>query len=689
MMGEEELSKIKKSLRSVLISCPEGTPLNKVESDYRSFMGVSLSYQQFGHRNVESFLRSIPDTVRLNGTIAYGVACEEIRHVTRLINNQRKVTSAVKRVQRAKQTPRIYSQPFHNAPRPPGGHPNKYSWHPPPHTPPYKQQVQYPPPYPPFVPSRPPGPHGYHGSYGSPGPHRPPGQPPQHPMRQGSFFPQVGPPMPPRVFPPPPPPPPPHPTQFLPTGPPPPPIPAAEDLGDELIFSNSEILDLLSKEKVPKSPQLVQVLSLAFPYIYRGSHVAILDLSIPLCIDIATAVALDCEEELNGTPAILVCKMQEFHDFCLLESSPKVQCFKIQQFQNTKVKVLTLSFLDMMSLLNTNNEHFYKSTTFVIFVDLQESHMPLLNTLLPPELQYLFLFTCDKMSTNLYTQPHIVIRKWNTQFTDVAYNEEKPIEKLQQKLDYLNGTASLNASVPKATQGPPQVVQNPVPTVNGHSSAKPNSSNSAKQPKIPSPALKQLTESTLKANINLFIQAGPTKGKTSLLLELAVIKVDVTLDFLQIVLTAPNPKTSGQLFTRLKEYVNAKGITEVRAFGYTEGSFDKLNLYITEQKVHILVIENSHLSSLLSKNYLLLKHCKLLGFDELYGSSYTKQVPTSIANCFGRIYSHSTQIIVMTHPAENDELLQSHIPRPSWHIKEHPASTDAKEKYIVTFLNAK
>ena len=476
-----------------------------------------------------------------------------------------------------------------------------------------------------------------------------------------------------------------HPTapgpQFLPISPP----PVQDDNAEELIFSNNEIIDLLSKENIPKSSSLVQILSLSFPYIYRGSHITIIELSIPLCIDIATAVALDLEEELDGTPAILVVKMQEFHDFCVLESSERVERFNSNEFRRTKAKVVTLSFLDMISLLNTNNEHFYKSTTYVIFADVQESHMPLLNTLLPPELQYLFLLTCVEPKMTLYKQPYIMIRKWMpSQFTDVAYGSETLIENLQDKLTYLNE----NTTVPKVTQGPSKVVQNSSPVVNGDSPAMPHAANGANHSKSLSPALKQLTEATLKGNINLFIQAGPSKGKTTLLLEVAVSKVDVSLDQLQIVLTAPNPKISGQLFIRLKEYVYAKEITEVRAFGYTEGSFDKLNLYLVEQKVHILVIENSHLFSLVSKNPSTLKYCRLLGCDELYGSFYTKQVPTTIASCFGKLFSHSTQVIVMAHPSENEDILQPHIPKPSWHIKEDSSSTAAKEKYIITFFNA-
>ena len=717
-MAEEELNKIKKSLRSVLISCPEGTPINKVESDYRTFMGGSLPYRQFGYSNVEGFLRSIPDTVRINGAVAFGVATAEIKHVTKLINNQRKVTSAVKRVHKAN-IQRSYSLPFQNAPRYTGGNSGKYAWRPPTQPPPqYKHPMHA--SYPTFGQSRPPGPpHGYPGPPGYHGPphgpprppppgpprssgfhmpsgyHGPPGPhgqhlpPPQHANRHGPIFPSVGSH---------PPPPPPHHmmpssapglSQFLPTAPPAPSVPVQNDTQEDLIFSNNEIHDLLLKEKIPDAQILVHILSLAFPYIYRGSHIAIIELNISLCIDIATAIALDLEEELQGTPAILVVKMKEFQDFNTLESSSKVDRFNKHDFHNTKSKVITLNFLEMLSLLNTNNDHFYNSTTYVIFADIQESQIHMLNTLLPPELQYLFLLTCAQPKTTFYKQPYIMIRKWTeTHFTDVAYNNDSLIEKLQDKLSYLNIDNSSNPSTPNLTQDYPKVIQDAVP--NGHPPIVPipQAANTAVHPKAFSPALKQLAESTLNANINLFIQAGPTKGKTSLLLELSVNKVDVSYDHLQIVLTAPNPKTSGQLFIRLKEYVHAKGITEVRAFGYTEGSFDKLNLYIVEQKVHILVIENSHLLSLLSKNPSLLRHCKLLGCDELYGSFYARQVPTTVVGCFSKLYSHSTQIIVITHPIEKEDVLLCHLPKPFWHLKEDPSSTEAKEKYIVTFFIA-
>ncbi|KAI6649307.1 hypothetical protein LOD99_11673 [Oopsacas minuta] len=690
-MTDDQLSQMKKSLRAVLISCPEGTPLAKVESDYRSFMGESLSYRQFGFRNIESFLRSIPDTVRVSGPIAYGVACEEIKHVTKLINNQRKVTSNLKNVRRARDNARL--QPFFPHP----SIPNKYSWG--------SGAPQHAPLYPPLPPPHHPihysqyG-HRHHGPPRHPGPHGP------QQMRHPPFYPPpVTPPLPshsdfhPSS----------HPPKFQPSAPlnsphSHSPSPTPSETGDEIIFSNAEIIELLKKEDVYITKQLVIILSLAFPYIYRGSHIAILDLSIPLCIDIATAVAFDCEEELEGTPAILVCKMQDVYDCTQLEKSSRVKLFNVNEFKSTKVKVLTIKFPEMINLLTSNNDHFYKSVTFVIFVDIKPAHMLIIHDLLPPELQYLFLFTssCNGIS---YKPPHVVIRKWGTQYTDVAYNNETIIDKLKYKLSYLNNSpipspSTLLPTPPvvtqqTTTQPPPrpteqqqqqQAAKKPTPSEE-NSPVRTNCVSATERTRFPSDGLRHLSEASFKANINMFIQAGPNKGKTCLLIEFALSKVDVTQDMLQVILTAPNPKTSGQLFLRLKEYVNLQDITEVRAFGYTEGNFEKLSLYISEQKVHVLVIENSHLPALQSKSPALLKNCKLLGCDELYGSFYTKQVPTTVSGCFRKLNPNTTQIITIAHPSDKEEILQSHMPKPFWHIKEEIGSTEQKEKYLVTFFN--
>lgn len=662
-MSQDELSKLKKSLRSVLISCPEGTPVNKVEHDYRTFMGCALNFRQFGFSSIDAFLRSIPDVVKLSGPIAYGVACDEIKHVTKLINNQRKVTSNLKKVQRAREVSR--QQHVAYGPPPPHGkfwngpHPLYHPIPPMPHM--HYQHVN-------------------HQSHGSHFPPRYHGQPDAHRPPTNPFYMQPPPPPQPR--------PPPRVHQPPPFSPPPvSPAPAPDQSGNELIFSEREIVELLTQQKIHNSKSVVHILSLTFPYIYKGSHVAILDLSIPLCIDLATAVAFDCEEELEGTPAILVCKMQDFHDFKLLESSPKVQRFNSANFRDTASKVLTINFQEMLNLLNSNNEHFYKSTTFVIFVDLLPAHMPLLENLLPPELQYLFLLTSGRDFS--FKLPHIVLRRWGTDFTDVAYNGEKCIDRLQAKLTLLNPTLPSPVLPPSPTvkQAPPNSQQKPAkpaPVANGKP---PVRTNGATPDKVPTSALRHLTEIPYKAKMNLFIQAGPVKGKTALLLEFALDRVDVTLDKLQIVLTAPNPNSAGQLFLRLKEYVNLKGITEVRAFGYTEGSFDKLNLYITEQKVHILVIENAHLLSLMLKNPTILNHCKLLGCDELYGAFYTKQVPTTVARCFGKLKLDTTQIITVSRQSEKEDLLQTHLPKPFWHIKEENGNDEHKEKYLVTFFN--
>ena len=762
---EDDLNQIKKCLRSVLISCPEGTPLNKVESDYKSFMGIPLDYRRLGFRSIESFLSSIPDTARLQGNIVFGVSCAEIKHVTKLINNQRKVTSNVKRVQKARQ--RARQPPPAPAPtyRPSSG-PSKFAWGGQPRlgTPIHQH----------FHPMRPPM------AYGPPPPAMRQGPPPQRapPLLP---FPHV-------------------PPNFQQVPPPP--------QEDELIFSEEEIFELLTKENIPISPPLSHILSLTFPYIYRGSHVTILDLDISLCKEIATAVAIDCEEELEGSPAVIVCKMFDSQDLALLEASHKVESFKtIAKFEKTKVKVITIKFQDLIHLLNMNNVHFYQQTTFIIFVDIDSSRMTLLSTMLPSELQYLFLSTCCDPGENsraLYKQPQIVIAKDSGHYRDFANNGEKVIEHLARKLAILNtrhppqqplpspsspkGDSKQTSKIPQQTYMiPPQpqkvpvqphniprqphnipmqphalpqqpynlprqpntlpqqpynrpqhpnnlpqqpynlprqpynlphqpntipiqglsIVPTPYPTVT-QASAIPTQSID-KQPEAnnltnntayvngakPSdtaaskdhfPALKHLTESALKSSVNLLIQADPNKGKTTLLLEYAISKVDTSIDKLQIVITTPSPRSCSSIFLRLKEFVGLKENTEVRAFGYSEGSLDKLNAYLVEQKVHILVMDNAHFSSLVLKAPTITSHCKLIGCDELYGSHYNKQVPSSIKSFLEKVINSSIQLIVMTHPNEDEQLIHDLFPKPYWHIRQEESSKK-RDKYTVSFLH--
>lgn len=67
-MSDVEL--VKKMLRAVLQSSKHGVAMARLQGDYRALTGEMIPYRQFGHANLESFLRSIPGVVRLERSIA-------------------------------------------------------------------------------------------------------------------------------------------------------------------------------------------------------------------------------------------------------------------------------------------------------------------------------------------------------------------------------------------------------------------------------------------------------------------------------------------------------------------------------------------------------------------------------------------------------------------------------------------
>ena len=92
---DELLEKTKKALRSVLISAPRGVPARMIFGDYKAVMGKELPYRELGYRNIEDFIRSIPDVVRIGSgptgePTYYAVANAETQQIARFVAVQKK-----------------------------------------------------------------------------------------------------------------------------------------------------------------------------------------------------------------------------------------------------------------------------------------------------------------------------------------------------------------------------------------------------------------------------------------------------------------------------------------------------------------------------------------------------------------------------------------------------------------------
>uniref|UniRef100_A0A673GYL3 Tudor domain-containing protein 7A-like n=1 Tax=Sinocyclocheilus rhinocerous TaxID=307959 RepID=A0A673GYL3_9TELE len=93
-MSDVEL--VKKMLRAVLQSSKHGVAMSLLQGDYRALTAEVIPYRQFGHANLESFLRSIPGVVRLERSSAgevtcFAGVCEETAHIAQLVARQKNV----------------------------------------------------------------------------------------------------------------------------------------------------------------------------------------------------------------------------------------------------------------------------------------------------------------------------------------------------------------------------------------------------------------------------------------------------------------------------------------------------------------------------------------------------------------------------------------------------------------------
>lgn len=83
----DELSIIKVDLRGVLISCPQGMTIQRLERDYRELVGNSIPFSRMGFNRCEHFLRSLTDTLTV-------IFCYKsiVLHITKFFLDFRKWT---------------------------------------------------------------------------------------------------------------------------------------------------------------------------------------------------------------------------------------------------------------------------------------------------------------------------------------------------------------------------------------------------------------------------------------------------------------------------------------------------------------------------------------------------------------------------------------------------------------------
>ncbi|CAL1271615.1 unnamed protein product [Larinioides sclopetarius] len=85
--AQQELKKsVLINLRSVVQSCKDGVPLNRLQQDYRKFLGSNIPFEKLGYSTLYEFIRSIPDVINLKVDvneqfIATGVVNETTAHL--------------------------------------------------------------------------------------------------------------------------------------------------------------------------------------------------------------------------------------------------------------------------------------------------------------------------------------------------------------------------------------------------------------------------------------------------------------------------------------------------------------------------------------------------------------------------------------------------------------------------------
>ena len=89
------LDKVKKDIRAILISAPLGVPAHIFAKDYRQMNGREIPFRELGHRDLDSFIFSLPDVIRIGtgptGLVTfYPVVTDDTKHIVNMIRKQKK-----------------------------------------------------------------------------------------------------------------------------------------------------------------------------------------------------------------------------------------------------------------------------------------------------------------------------------------------------------------------------------------------------------------------------------------------------------------------------------------------------------------------------------------------------------------------------------------------------------------------
>ncbi|XP_037828317.1 tudor domain-containing protein 5 isoform X2 [Lucilia sericata] len=113
-MEKSALNEVKAILKSLVLSSPEKITIEKLNRDYRDVEGQFIPFRRLGYGNLEEFLRSIPDTLRVFGSGPTAMVCfvanEKSDHIHDMIMKQKKPKSKGART-RARNATRPRSNP--------------------------------------------------------------------------------------------------------------------------------------------------------------------------------------------------------------------------------------------------------------------------------------------------------------------------------------------------------------------------------------------------------------------------------------------------------------------------------------------------------------------------------------------------------------------------------------------------
>ncbi|XP_067633848.1 tudor domain-containing protein 5 [Eurosta solidaginis] len=117
------LQEVKAIIKSLVLSCPNNITVDALNRDYRSTEGILIPFKKLGFQTLESFLRSIPDTIHVYGSgstaCVSAVRSGKSDHIHQMVCEQKK-TRARARGKRSRA--RISQYDYNNSVRvPPAG----------------------------------------------------------------------------------------------------------------------------------------------------------------------------------------------------------------------------------------------------------------------------------------------------------------------------------------------------------------------------------------------------------------------------------------------------------------------------------------------------------------------------------------------------------------------------------------